>query len=184
MADLYALVDGSGVVRDVSPGQFPVAGLDWIACPAGCAVGWRVEGGVPVPPPSAGAAILYDAASAALARAKAEALAGVSLPYHSSEVDTWAAQVREAAAWSPDRPAQPGLLQSMVDASGGEWTLPDLVAAILANDSRWRINTGRILGWASARWRDLTELRAAVDAGAADVAELAAWVPGLPPEGV
>jgi hypothetical protein len=81
-------------------------------------------------------------------------------------------QVLEAEAWTADNNYVPVILNQMVAASGGHWVLSSLVATILSNATAWRSCTGNIFGQIKNKRMALSALKAAVDAGTADVHEI------------
>ncbi|MEH5011246.1 hypothetical protein [Phytobacter diazotrophicus] len=96
----------------------------------------------------------------------------IQAPYSFEEPESWWAQVLEAEAWTADNNYVPVILNQMVAASGGHWALSNLVATILSNATAWRSCTGNILGQLKNKRMVLSALKAAVDAGTADVHDI------------
>lgn len=99
----------------------------------------------------------------------------VKKPYSNEEVQTWWCQLEEAQEYTASSSYVPVMLNSMVSASGGGWTLEGLAANIISNGNAWKAAAGNILGQVKAKTVALNALKAEVDAGTKTVADLQAF---------
>ncbi|WP_414454220.1 hypothetical protein [Enterobacter roggenkampii] len=122
------------------------------------------------PPPS-----LDDAYAASLKMIRengSAALMSIKPPYSEQEASTWWAQSEEANLWHNDNTYVPVMLNSIVSASNGSYTLPVLVNEIIGNISAWKELTGNVVGQMKHKTDQLNALKADVIAGTKNVMDL------------
>lgn len=92
-----------------------------------------------------------------------------TVPYNFESGSIWDRQVMEARAWTANNAYVPVMLNAMVAASSGDWTLAELSANIISNDDGWRESVGNILGQMKKKRSELAQLVRDVNAGIKDV---------------
>lgn len=171
------LADGLNVIPD---GAVAITDEAYQALLAGQAAGKQIvtgPDGAPMladPPAPALSDVMAD--KIAEIRSNGEAVArAVKVPYSQEEAQTWWCQYHEAEGWTENPSYVPVMLNAMVYASNGGWTLAGLSASILANAAEWKQASGNILGQVKAKVNALQALRDQVISGAATISDLQAF---------
>ncbi|HDT2145309.1 TPA: hypothetical protein QHN14_003347 [Enterobacter roggenkampii] len=122
------------------------------------------------PPPS-----LEDAYNAALKNIRENgnaALISINPPYSEQEAVTWWAQSEEAKLWTSDNSYVPEMLNAIVTASNGAYTLSSLVSETLDNISSWKVSAGSVIGQVKYKTDQLNALKDEVIAGTKNVMDI------------
>lgn len=122
------------------------------------------------PPPS-----LDDAYSASLKMLRengSAALISIKPPYSEQEASTWWAQSEEAKLWANDNSYIPEMLNAIVIASNGAYTLPILVNEILSNITLWKGAAGSVIGQIKDKTDQLNAIKEDIIAGTKNVMDI------------
>lgn len=133
-----ARIENNVVVEVLTADPFPPfhPSLVWIDAPAGCEVGWIVDGGEVVPPPAdiepepsfAERQTQMIRSADLIAKRKRDSIVA---DYSPAEMSSWPIKRAEAFAWQASGNAADATNLS-VEAQTRQCTLPDLVARVIA----------------------------------------------------
>ena len=122
------------------------------------------------PPPSLDEA--YNTALKNIRESGSAILMSINPPYSSQEASTWWAQSEEAIRWNNDNSYVPVMLNSIVNASHGAYTLSALVNEIIVNISNWREQAGNVIGQIKYKTDQINAIKADVIAGTKNVMDI------------